>query len=236
MPPWPARPPLRPPFKGRLLRGGRRPRMPRPRRLDGPADPPQRFPAALRMHLRQAETPRHPDGHLGAAPHPTVLGRHPYPLGQGGQHIFGQQRGGAAIPPPLVAERLLGRRRCSAPPVLPPSAARRPAPRRPRRRSAPAPAARSLGGAAPPWIPCRPVSCFQLLEGQMLDDPRDDAAPEPWSTSLPPAVHHRNRQAAEAISRRRYHAIRFTPRLAKKSLNASTGIVTGKIAGSAPAA
>ena len=35
-------------------------------------------------------------------------------------------------------------------------------------------------------IPCRPVSCFQLLEGQMLDDPRHDAAPEPWSTSLPP--------------------------------------------------
>ena len=104
-PPWPVRPPRRAPFEVRPLLGRRRPWVPWSRCLDGPLDPLQRFPAALRVHLRQAEVGRDPGGDLGAAPDAAILGRRRHALDQGGQRFLGQQAGRPAVPPPLVAQR-----------------------------------------------------------------------------------------------------------------------------------
>ena len=151
--------------------------MPRARRLKGPVDPLQRLPAALRMHLRQAEMRRDPGGGLGAAPEAAVLGRRPHPLGQGGEHLFGQQAGGLAVAPPPIAERLgaagvVARRQFRHP-------ARRegqhlghlqhgaPLRQEPDRLGVP-----RLG-----HVPRGPVARLQLRDGEMPDDPRHGPAP-----------------------------------------------------------
>jgi hypothetical protein len=181
--------------------------MPRPGCLDRPADAPQRLPAALWMHPRQAEVPRHPGRHLGAAPQPAAVGRRPQPLGQGGQHGLGQQARRPAIPPPLVAQRRGAEGVVAGRQFLHP--ARRegqhladleegpPLRQQPDRLMVP-----RLG-----HIAGRPVARLQLPNGKMINDPCHGCAPRPWSSRLPPHARAGDRRPhSEPITRKRYQA------------------------------
>jgi hypothetical protein len=129
------------------------------------------------MHPLEAEVPRHPGRHLGPAPQPAILGRHPHPLGQCGQHRFGQQARRPAVAPPLVAQRLRAMRVVAGGQFLHP--ARRkgqhlghledgpPLRQQPDR----------LGVPCLHRVPRRPVARLQLLDRQMLDDPGHGATP-----------------------------------------------------------
>jgi hypothetical protein len=165
------------------------------------------------MHPRQAEVPRHPGRHLGAAPQPAVLGRRPQPLGQGGQHGLGQQARRPAIPPPLVAQRRGAEGVVAGRQFLHP--ARRegqhladleegpPLRQQPDRLMVP-----RLG-----HIAGRPVARLQLPNGKMINDPCHGCAPRPWSSRLPPHARAGDRRShSEPITRKRYDipSIRFT--------------------------
>ena len=203
-PPGPAPPPRRAPFEGSLLLGPRRPRVPRPRRLRRPADPLQGLPAALRVHLRQTEVPRHPGGDLGAAPHAAIPGRPPHPLGQGGERVLGQQIGGPAVVPPPVAQGFGTERIVALRQFLDPARHEGqhlgdldegpPLRQQPDRLEVP-----RLGR-----VPRRPVPRLQLLERQMLHDPRHGPAPEPGAANLRPPISGVTLQITEAISRSWY--------------------------------
>ena len=151
--------------------------MPRSWRLKGPVDPLQRFPAALRMHPLQAKLPRHPGRHLRPAPQPGVLGGRPQPLGQGGQHLFGQQARRPAIPSPLVAQRRRAMRVVASGQFLQP--ARRKGHHRADLEEAP-PLRQQPDRLIVPrlgHIAGRPVARLQRRNGKMINDPGHGAAP-----------------------------------------------------------
>ncbi len=178
--------------------------MPRPRGLDRPREPLQRLPAALRMHRRQTEMPRHPGRHLGAAPQPAILGRLLQPRGQGGQQRRGQQAGGPAVPPPLVAERFRTERVVARGQLLHP--ARHEGQHLGHLEKGPSLRQQPDCLVVPRLgrIPCRPVPRLQFRDREMLDDPRPDPTPEAWSPSLPARIACRNPEATDAISRISY--------------------------------
>ena len=121
--------------------------------------------------------PRHPGRHLGAAPQPAGLGRRPHLLGQGSQHILGQQARRPAIPPPLVAQCLGAKRVVAGCQFLHPAwhegqdlgdfengTSLRQQPDR-------------LGVPRLGDVPRRPVPRLQLFKREMIDDPRHGTAP-----------------------------------------------------------
>ncbi len=218
-PPGPGRPPCRAACGGSPRRGRGRARG--PRRLERPAEPRPGVPAAWRLRPRQAGRPRPPGGGLGTAPPPASLARQPRaapapaqprrptlprPAGRAPGRCAAAQRPGpgrvAARGQPRHPARRAAQRpgRLEGPPRGAASRGRleqRPALRQqPDRLAAP----RCRG------VPRRPVPPFQPLDGQRLDEPCQDPAPEPWPARMPDPRQRRSLPRAVPTNRIPYQA------------------------------